>query len=55
VECLRRIARRGAATVIPVLALVAGFIAALAAGNLLALLPAAAAARIPPGITLRAE
>jgi hypothetical protein len=42
-------------TVIPVPALVAGFIVLLAAGNLLALLPAAAAARIAPGITLRAE
>jgi hypothetical protein len=42
-------------TVVPVPALVAGFVVLLAAGNLLALLPAAAAARIPPGITLRAE
>ena len=42
-------------TVIPVPALVLGVGVLLAAGNLLALVPAAAAARIPPGITLRAE
>jgi hypothetical protein len=42
-------------TVVPVSALVLGFGVLLAAGNLLALVPAAAAARTPPGITLRAE
>ena len=42
-------------TIIPAADLALGFAALLAAGNLLALLPAAAAARIPPGITLRAE
>jgi predicted lysophospholipase L1 biosynthesis ABC-type transport system permease subunit len=42
-------------TVIPVADLLLGLAALLAAGNLLALIPAAAAARIPPGITLRTE
>ena len=42
-------------TVVPVLLLAAGAAALIAAGNLLALAPAALAARTPPGATLRAE
>ena len=42
-------------SVVPVAALFAGFVALLAAGNLLALLPAAVAARTPPATALRAE
>jgi ABC-type antimicrobial peptide transport system permease subunit len=41
-------------SVVPVAALFAGFLALLAAGNLLALLPAAVAARTPPATALRA-
>jgi predicted lysophospholipase L1 biosynthesis ABC-type transport system permease subunit len=42
-------------TVVPVLVLAAGSVALIAAGNLLALVPAALAARTSPGTTLRAE
>jgi ABC-type lipoprotein release transport system permease subunit len=42
-------------TVVPVTALILGFAALLAAGNLLAAIPAAVAARTPPAATLRAE
>jgi hypothetical protein len=41
--------------VVPVAALFLGFPALLAAGNLLALLPAAIAARTPPAAALRAD
>jgi hypothetical protein len=41
--------------VIPVLALFLGFLALLAAGNLLAAAPAAVAARTPSAAALRAE
>lgn len=42
-------------TVIPGLALLAGFIALLLAGNLLTAVPASIAARTPPAVLLRAE
>jgi putative ABC transport system permease protein len=42
-------------TVVPVSALLAGFLALLAAGNLLAAGPGAVAARTPPAAVLRAE
>jgi hypothetical protein len=42
-------------TVVPSLALLAGFIGLLAAGNLLAAVPASVAARTRPGVLLRAE
>ena len=42
-------------TVIPVLALLAGLIGLLVAGNLLAAVPASVAARTRPGVLLRAE
>ncbi len=42
-------------SVVPVAALSIGFLALLAAGNLLALLPAAVAARTPPATALRAQ
>lgn len=42
-------------TVVPVLAVLLGLLALLAAGNLLAAVPAAVAARTPPAAALRAE
>jgi hypothetical protein len=42
-------------TVVPVPALLAGFVALLVAGNLLAAGPGAVAARTPPAAVLRAE
>jgi putative ABC transport system permease protein len=42
-------------TVVPVLALLAGFVVLLGAGNLLAADPGAVAARTPPAAVLRAE
>jgi hypothetical protein len=42
-------------TVVPVLALLAGFLGLLAAGNLLTAVPAAVAVRTPPAAALRAE
>lgn len=42
-------------TVIPALALLAGFISLVVAGNLLAAVPASVAARTRPGVLLRAE
>ncbi len=42
-------------SVVPVTALITGFVALLAAGNLLAAGPAAVAARTPPAVALRAE
>jgi len=43
------------ASIVPVLPVVLGFVALLAAGNLLALAPALIAARTPPAAALRAE
>ncbi len=43
------------ASTVPVLAVVLGFVALLAAGNLLAVVPALIAARTPPAAALRAE
>ena len=42
-------------TVVPVPVLLAGFIVLMVAGNLLAALPAAVAARTPPAALLRTE
>lgn len=43
------------ASIVPVLPVVLGFVALLAAGNLLAVVPALIAARTPPAVALRAE
>jgi hypothetical protein len=42
-------------SVVPVVPVVLGFVALLAAGNLLAVAPALIAARTPPAAALRAE
>ena len=42
-------------TIVPGLALLAGFVTLLAAGNLLAAIPASVAARTKPAVMLRAE